>query len=76
MAWTVELASAALRDFDKLESKPRERILGFLNNRLLAQQDPRQLGKALAGKKYENQWRYRVGDFRIVVSFENSIVTI
>lgn len=76
MAWTVDLAPAALKDLDKLGSKPRERILGFLNNRLAAQEDPRQLGKALAGKKYENQWRYRVGDYRIIVEIKFDVVRI
>jgi mRNA interferase RelE/StbE len=76
MAWTVDLAPAALKDLDKLGSKPRERILTFLNNRLVAQEDPRQLGKALAGKKYENQWRYRVGDYRIIAEIKFEVVII
>jgi mRNA interferase RelE/StbE len=76
MAWTVELAPAALKDLDKLGNKPRERILGFLNNRLVAHEDPRQLGKALAGKKYQNQWRYRVGDYRIIAEIKFDVVRI
>ena len=76
MAWTVELAPAALKDLDRLGSKPRERVLSFLNNRLVAQEDPRQLGKALAGKKYQNQWRYRVGDYRIIAEIKFDVVWI
>jgi mRNA interferase RelE/StbE len=76
MAWTVELAPAALKDLDGLGSLPRQRILNFLNNRVAALEDPRQLGKALAGKKYENQWRYRVGDYRIIAEFKFDVVRI
>jgi mRNA interferase RelE/StbE len=76
MAWTVDLAPAALKDLDKLGSKPRERILSFLNNRLAAQEDPRQLGKALVGQKYENQWRYRVGDYRVIAEIKFDVVRI
>jgi mRNA interferase RelE/StbE len=76
MAWTVDLAPAALKDLDKLGSKPRERILSFLTNRLAAQEDPRQLGKSLAGKKYENQWRYRVGDYRVIAEIKFDVVRI
>ena len=76
MAWTVDLAPAAIKDLDSLGSLPRQRILNFLNNRLAALDDPRQLGKALAGKKYENQWRYRVGDYRIIAEIKFDVVRI
>jgi mRNA interferase RelE/StbE len=76
MAWTVELAPAALKDLDKLGILPRQRVLNFLNSRLVALEDPRQLGKSLAGKKYENQWRYRVGDYRIIAEIRFDIVKI
>ncbi len=76
MVWTVDIAPAALKDLDKINSKSRQRILNFLNNRLAVLEDPRQLGKALVGKKYENQWRYRVGDYRIIAEIKFEVVRI
>jgi mRNA interferase RelE/StbE len=30
----------------------------------------------LHGKKYENQWRYRVGDYRIIAEIKYDVVKI
>jgi mRNA interferase RelE/StbE len=76
MAWTVDIAPAAVKDLDKLGSKPRQRVLNFLKKRLAALEDPRQLGKSLTGKKYEDQWRYRVGDYRIIAEIKFDVVRI
>lgn len=76
MAWTVELAPAALKDLDKIGSQTRQRILNFLNKRLAPLENPRQLGKSLTGKKYEDQWRYRVGDYRIIAEIKFNVLRI
>jgi mRNA interferase RelE/StbE len=76
MAWTLEFTASALKDLDKLDPVVRERILNYLATRLARQDNPRNLGKALQGKKYENQWRYRVGDYRIIAEIKENVVTI
>jgi mRNA interferase RelE/StbE len=42
----------------------QRRILKFLQERILPRNDPRDLGKAMAGDK-AGLWRYRVGDYRL-----------
>jgi mRNA interferase RelE/StbE len=76
MAWTIEFDPEALRDLERLDSQVRRRILSFLTTRVATLSDPRQIGSVLHGKKYENQWRYRVGDYRIVAEIKFDIVKI
>ncbi len=76
MAWTLEFDPVALKDLDKLSSVVRGRVLSFLTNRLATSIDPRQLGIPLAGRRYENQWRYRIGDYRIIAEIKFEAVKI
>jgi Cytotoxic translational repressor of toxin-antitoxin stability system len=74
MAWTIEVTRAAKRQLDALDRTARARIIAFLETRVLTQPDPRQLAKRLIGDS-EN-WRYRVGDYRIVVRFEDERMVV
>lgn len=65
MAWTIELDDGARRAFRKIAREPADRITRYLEE-LTALEDPRQRGKALTGS-LKGLWRYRVGDYRIVV---------
>lgn len=76
MAWTLEFSTAArkkLRDMDRVAA---QRIVRFLTERVATSPDPRSLGEALKGSKYDNQWRYRVGDYRVITEIKDSVVTI
>ncbi|WP_439569525.1 type II toxin-antitoxin system RelE family toxin [Sphingopyxis sp.] len=65
MAWTIELDDGARRAFRKIAREQADRITRYLEE-LTALEDPRQRGKALTGS-LKGLWRYRVGDYRIVV---------
>ncbi len=65
MAWTIELDDGARRAFRKIAREQADRITRYLDE-LTALDDPRQRGKALTGS-LKGLWRYRVGDYRIVV---------
>lgn len=65
MAWTIELDDGARRAFRKIAREQADRITRYLEE-LTALDDPRQRGKALTGS-LKGLWRYRVGDYRIVV---------
>ncbi|HJW79406.1 MAG TPA: type II toxin-antitoxin system RelE/ParE family toxin [Beijerinckiaceae bacterium] len=41
-----------------------------MRERIATAADPRRFGKALAGE-FAGLWRYRVGDYRLIVSFED-----
>ncbi len=76
MAWNLEFDPAAIKDLDRLDSQVRNRILTFLKTRLAIADDPTKLGSILHGKKYENQWRFRLGDCRIIAEIKKDVVTI
>lgn len=75
MTWTVKFTRHAEKQFNKLDRSVQQRIANFLNNRLLALDDPKQIGKALQGNLAE-YWSYRIGDYRLLVVFEDEQLLI
>ena len=73
--WRVVFTPRAERRLAKLAVGDRTRILRFLSERFGIAEDPRRLGKALKGPP-DGLWRYRVGDFRIIVRIEDASVTV
>jgi len=76
MAWKVELAPAAERELGKIDPQVARRILVFLHGRVAHLDDPRSIGEALKGSKLGAFWKYRVGDWRIIASIEDSALRI
>ena len=70
-AWRVEFDRAAVRDLRKLGADAEGRILRYLRERVVGSADPRRIGQPLTGDR-KGLWRYRVGDYRIVASIEDS----
>jgi mRNA interferase RelE/StbE len=73
LAWRVEVAAEAARDLAKLDRQIARRILAFLRQRLAMLDDPRSLGEALKGARFESLWKYRVGDYRVIASIEDGV---
>ena len=76
MVWTLEFSKAALSSLKKMDPQTSGRIVDFLEDRVSVAENPRSLGAALAGKRYQNIWRYRVGDYRVLAEIHDSTVTI
>jgi len=76
MAWKVELAPRAQKDLKRLEPQAAKRILAFLRERVAESDDPRSIGQALKGSKLGELWKYRVGDYRLIVSIEDKTVKV
>jgi mRNA interferase RelE/StbE len=76
MAWKVELDFAAERELDKLDPQTARRILAFLHGHVAQIDDPRSIGEAIKGSKQGAFWKYRVGDYRIIASFEDRALRI
>lgn len=72
MAWKVELDPATERELSKIDPQVARRILAFLYDRVAKLDDPRSIGEALKGSKLGAFWKYRVGDWRIIASIEDS----
>jgi mRNA interferase RelE/StbE len=76
MTWTIELDIAVERELGKLDPPQAKRILRFLFDRLSHLDDPRSIGEALRGSRFNTLWKYRVGDYRIISSIEDSTLQI
>lgn len=74
MAWTIEFERKADKQLDKLNPGDAARIVKLLDEVALLD-DPRDRGHSLTGE-LGGLWRYRAGDWRVIVRFENQRVVI
>ena len=75
MAWRIEYAESTQKDIRRLDLQDRKRIRSFLEEKVAELDDPRSLGKPLTGG-LSGFWRYRVGDYRIIVSLEDDALRV
>ena len=75
MAWRIELAETAEKQLAKLDRQSQVRIWRFLRERVLPSVDPHDLADPLQGN-LSGLWKYRVGDYRIVVEFREEEVLV
>lgn len=71
MNYRVRYSDGFARDLRRLDPQIAKRILRFLTDRVDGTDDPRVFGAALQGSRFEGLWRYRVGDWRIVVEIQD-----
>lgn len=74
--WRVEVSALARRQLDKFDPQTTRRIEKFLHERLARLENPRSLGEALHGSDLGEFWKYRVGDYRIIASIEDSQLVV
>ena len=72
MAWTIKYTESSLRTLKKLDPSVAEGVLDYMDQRVAVLADPRTLGKNLRGPKLGSDWRYRVGDIRIICSIQDT----
>jgi mRNA interferase RelE/StbE len=73
--WRVEFDRDAAKELRRLGAPARQTILRYLRERIATSDDPRRFGKALAGE-FAGFWRYRVGDYRLIVAFEEDRLVV
>ena len=76
MAWRIEIDDKAKKELAGLDKMQAKRITAFLRERVAVLDDPRSIGEALKGSKLGAFWKYRVGDYRIIASIEDSALRI
>jgi mRNA interferase RelE/StbE len=72
MAWRIEYSRDADKEIAKLDMQIAQRIIKFMGDRVAKLENPRSIGEALAGSKLGNYWKYRVGDYRIIVDIQDA----
>ena len=75
MSYHVEFTKGELKDIKKLDKATASLILGWIRKNLEGCEDPRVHGKGLTANR-SGQWRYRVGDYRILAQIEDGKLII
>lgn len=75
MRYTVEYTSKALKSLKKLDKPVLLMIKSWIEKNLIGTTEPRRHGKGLTSNR-NGQWRYRVGDYRIIVDIEDEKLII
>ena len=75
MIYHVEFTKDALKQLKKMDKANAALILGWIRKNLENCENPRIHGKALTSDR-SGQWRYRVGDYRIIAEISDEKVII
>ena len=75
MKYKVEFTQRALKDLKKIDRHTAALILGWIRKNLEGCENPRLYGKGLTANR-SGQWRYRVGDYRLLAEIEDNKITI
>ncbi|MBQ3177950.1 MAG: type II toxin-antitoxin system RelE/ParE family toxin [Clostridia bacterium] len=75
MKWQVTFSRDALKQLKKLDKHTASLILGWIRKNLEGCENPRLHGKALTANR-TGQWRYRVGDYRIIAELQDKQIVI
>ncbi len=75
MKYKVQFTQRALKDLKKLDRHTSALILGWIRKNLEGCENPRLYGKGLTANR-SGQWRYRVGDYRLLAEIEDDKIII
>ena len=75
MTYTLETTSRFDKEFKKLDRYTQRMIKAWIEKNLVGCTDPRIHGKGLTANR-SGQWRYRIGDYRLICSIEDSRLVI
>ena len=75
MAYRVEYSKAALKQLEKMDRFDARLITSWIGKNLEGCDNPRAHGKALTADR-SDEWRYRVGDYRILCTIEDDLLVI
>ena len=73
--YTVEFTKEALRQLKKLDKYTAMMIVAWVRKNLEGCENPRLHGKGLTANR-SGQWRYRVGDYRLIAEIQDSRIVI
>lgn len=75
MKYSVEYTLQAAKQLKKLDVYTRKLILSWIEKNLVDCEDPRIHGKSLTANR-SGQWRYRIGDYRLIAQIQDDKVLI
>lgn len=75
MSYHIEFTEYARKSLEKLDQFTQKIILSWLRKNIEGCDDPKLHGKPLSANR-SGQWRYRVGDYRVIVMIEMEVLTV
>ena len=75
MTYKVEYTEQAIKKLKKIDKHTQFFILAWIEKNLVDCENTRQHGKGLTANR-SGEWRYRVGDYRIIAEIEDDKVII
>ena len=73
--YNVELSDRFKREFRKLDKYTQKIIRAWIDRNLVDCENPRVHEKSLTANR-SGQWRYRIGDYRLICSIEDDKLVI
>ena len=75
MTWRIETTARFDREFKKLDRYTQRMVKAWIEKNLVNCDDPRAHGKGLTANP-SGQWRYRIGNYRIICLIEDDKLVI
>ena len=75
MKFHVEYLPQAYETLEKMDKFTKRIIIEWIEKKLVDCEDPRLYGKPLSANR-AGQWRYRIGDYRIIAKIEDEKLII
>lgn len=75
MIYKIEYTDRAKKQIKKLDRQVQALIKGWIDKNLVGTSNPRQHGKGLTANR-SGQWRYRVGNYRILADIQDDKVIV
>ena len=75
MKYTVKTTSRFDKEFKKLDKYTMKMTKSWINKNLVGCENPRLHGKELTSNR-SGQWRYQIGDYRLICSIEENELVI
>ncbi len=75
MSYRVETTARFDKEFKKLDRYTQKMVKAWIEKNLIGCDDPRLHGKGLTANR-SGQWRYRIGDYRLICLIEDNRLVI
>ena len=75
MRYKVVFSKTVLKQLKKMDKYSKLLLINWFENNLDGCDDPRVHGKALSANR-SGQWRYRIGDYRLICEIEDNKLVI
>ena len=75
MKFHVEYLPQVYKTLEKMDKFTKRIIIEWIEKKLVDCEDPRLYGKPLSANR-AGQWRYRIGDYRIIAKIEDEKLII